>query len=829
MPTPKTLKVLFLCTGNSARSILGEFLLRHLGGARVEVTSAGARPTGKVHPLAVAVLADRFGIDASAARSKSVSDLGDARFDLVITVCDDARDSCPLWPHTTALAHWGMQDPAAADGDEVERRRVFELTADRLLARIKELLSLPIEELSRPQLAARANQLWSGSSRRRRQMVCVVASCGLAFTMACGPDARGPAPAPPSIPQIVDQGIVANPGLLAGLANGDEATRVRAARAMGRIQDASYAEPLARAAASGNPTEVRAAALFALGQLGLAEGARPLGAALVAAGNTLSDPDPELAALAVEALGKQANADSLPLLTAQLGHREPLVREKAAHALFRSRFVPVWRRETKEPPPLPPESVAALVHALGDAAAEVRRAAAHAFSRYAQPEAIAGLGQAFDDTDEWVRIFAARALGRTGDPAAVAPLLPFVADPSPRVRAAAVTALAALGAGDRVGADAARDASLHVRAAAATGWGGGSDPAAVATLERLALDGSPTVRAAALEALARRQGEASLPLLERAFGAGPWPLQVAVTRAAGGLGLAGRPLLDRALAHPDARVRSGAVDGLGRLPAEDLTVTEAIAAQLGTADLGVRGAAVTALVERLHGEKLRWLTETYDASPGVDWVEVREEIVRATANVEGAEELLLRIAAEDESPSVRSRARASLAEKGLGGPAEPMPAGEPELSPLLGVAFDAAPTVVLETSKGTIKILTFPEEAPIHVANFVELVKKGFYDGLIWHRMVSNFVIQGGDPLGNGWGGPGYALRDEVNRLPFRQGAVGMPKAGKDTGGCQLFITHVPTPHLEGNYTIFGQVIDGFDVVDQIEVGDLILRATLHP
>ena len=113
-------------------------------------------------------------------------------------------------------------------------------------------------------------------------------------------------------------------------------------------------------------------------------------------------------------------------------------------------------------------------------------------------------------------------------------------------------------------------------------------------------------------------------------------------------------------------------------------------------------------------------------------------------------------------------------------------------------------------------------EAPVHVAAFLERVDSGFYDGLIWHRVVSNFVIQGGDPRGDGWGGDGESLRDEINTARYHRGAVGMPKAGKDTGGCQLFITHVPTPHLDGNYTIFGQVVSGLEVIDAIEVGDEI-------
>jgi cyclophilin family peptidyl-prolyl cis-trans isomerase len=133
--------------------------------------------------------------------------------------------------------------------------------------------------------------------------------------------------------------------------------------------------------------------------------------------------------------------------------------------------------------------------------------------------------------------------------------------------------------------------------------------------------------------------------------------------------------------------------------------------------------------------------------------------------------------------------------------------------------------VILVTPKGEIEIVATASAAPIHVASFLRLVEKGFYDGLEWHRVVSNFVVQGGDPRGDGWGGAGYTLRDEIGPMEFLRGAVGMPKSGKDTGSCQIFITQVPTPHLEGNYTVFGYVVSGMDVVDRLDLGDRIERA----
>ena len=130
-------KVLFLCTGNSARSILGEYLLRRAGGERFEVYSAGAFPTGKVNPYAVRVLKDVYGLDASDARSKSFEEYSGVEFDFVITVCDNARESCPVWPGHPAVLHWSLPDPALAQGTDEEIYDTFKQTARDIARRIE--------------------------------------------------------------------------------------------------------------------------------------------------------------------------------------------------------------------------------------------------------------------------------------------------------------------------------------------------------------------------------------------------------------------------------------------------------------------------------------------------------------------------------------------------------------------------------------------------------------------------------------------------------------------------------------------------------------------
>jgi peptidyl-prolyl cis-trans isomerase B (cyclophilin B) len=134
------------------------------------------------------------------------------------------------------------------------------------------------------------------------------------------------------------------------------------------------------------------------------------------------------------------------------------------------------------------------------------------------------------------------------------------------------------------------------------------------------------------------------------------------------------------------------------------------------------------------------------------------------------------------------------------------------------------PHIRFVTSGGEFEMILFPRKAPLTVSNFMELVKQGFYEGIFFHRVVPGFVIQAGDPRGDGWGGPGYYVPCEYNDIFYDRGVVGMAHAGKDTGGSQFFITHTPQPHLNGRHTGFGKVIKGMDVVDTIKLYDRIKK-----
>ncbi len=592
----------------------------------------------------------------------------------------------------------------------------------------------------------------------------------------------------------------------------DAEVRSRAALAYGRIQHSDDLAPLVARLAKESDGSVRRSLLFAVGQMAFGEEFVESGASEDAVAAFLVDSDPGTRRAAVEALGKLGGARAAERIVTALHDPSSDVRGEAAVALFRLRFVPVWTGRRKDPPVLPSVAVNALVDAAADADENVRWRVAYSLARYGEPAAVSALKRLAADPNAWTRLFSVRALGRSGASGTADTLRLALRDPEASVRLEAVTAAERTKTWDLVTAEAAADPSFHVRAAIARALGT-VEAGRVELLEKLSLDPSPTVRGDALASRVRR-GDSAAGL--KALADPHWRVRKAAA-AAGGLDLA-----ERAFRDFDRRVRSAAVEALGAL--RDPKSAALIRAALEETDLGLRLAAVSAISHREDLPRLDLLRSAYARSLRREDVEIREEIAGAASELPGSSSFLRELL-RDPAPSVRSKARRALLKKGERAPIERV---AHETSPFLDRAFASAPVVVLETDKGLVEIECLPTEAPIHVASFVELTRRGVYDGLLFHRVVSNFVIQGGDPRGDGSGDAGYHLRDEINRVPYDRGTVGMPKGGKDTGGCQIFITHTPTPHLDGNYTVFGRVVSGMDVVDRIEEGDRILRARVR-
>ncbi|MDZ7265750.1 MAG: HEAT repeat domain-containing protein [candidate division KSB1 bacterium] len=620
-----------------------------------------------------------------------------------------------------------------------------------------------------------------------------------------------------------------------------EEVRKRAAIALGRSQDPDAVPALVELLRSGNPT-VRVEAAFALGQLAQANTASVVLAFLA------TEKDLEVRLHLLEALGKVASDSSLRRIDSTLVHLLqddiPIMRAEAALTIARL----AHRRFSQ------PGWGAKLTALLQDDSEEVRWRCAYALFRLADAATAPALEQALQDRSSRVQMQAARALGVINDQKAILPLSQLARhDPDWRVRVSAAQALGNLLDPQRDTTLTAllplNDSNLHVRVTALRALGTAYEhssqrpahsPAIPLLRNRIkgaAADGefTPTwqEQVAAAQALATALGpEAVTPLAPLAASsevfvrAGLAPA-LAATRAPGAL-----PLLEKLAGDTALLVRIAALEALPKIsaPAQALPiylsalasgdqVLTAIAAQNLAADSSRRQEHALAIIQ------------AYEKLPAPIDVEVAQMIFKALADCRNPAAVPL-LEAAVQVPDKPFAAAAAAALRQLTGrdysdklPRETRPSWDfeyREISKLHGA------WATVETDAGTFELQFFPEEAPLVTLNFVRLAQRGFFNGLLIHRVVPNFVIQTGDPRGDMWGSPGYSLRSEFNRLRYTRGMVGMASVGPDTEGSQWFITHSDQPHLDGRYTIFARVRKGMEVVDELQVGHRIKRITIH-
>jgi peptidyl-prolyl cis-trans isomerase B (cyclophilin B) len=543
--------------------------------------------------------------------------------------------------------------------------------------------------------------------------------------------------------------------------------------------------------------------LWHLGQLGVGLGWRPAHARdVIAAVAPLSnDPDPRVRALALEALGKLGGG--VPLGRAD--DPDPGVRAESALAIFRRNYL--WKVQQEAP---------ALVRMAADADPEVRWRAAYALQSFpAEREALERLAR---DEGAWARLFALRGLGKIADPASIPAVAKALSDGGHAVRVEAVRAMAAIESRVRrqtpaaVGASGARgllpaslaeDPSHHVRAAYARALRSGvGRPEGV--LEMLVEDRSILVRAEAVVSLAD-------PIRSRQwlYDANPH------LRAAGARVLPLEGSLDG-----DVHAKQAAAEALGTVNAE---AAFRRLCELLQHDIAVRWMAAEALGARGDARAIPELAKLLESDRTLSL----EPAIEALERLKAAEPLARHAWLLPEPYGALAR-RAHFRLTGREAP-ELSILDRPIILPHPKVAveyrYPHAPRegkvrLELRHRKGRLVMELDRSAAPDHVENAVQLARKGYFNGLTWHRVESNFVLQGGCPRGDGFGDPGWRILDEINPLKHTRGAVGMSKMIKDTGDSQFYITLVPAPHLDGRYTVFGYVVEGMDVVDRIDLGD---------
>ncbi len=619
--------------------------------------------------------------------------------------------------------------------------------------------------------------------------------------------------------------------LLQMLTDGEARIRRRAALAVGRVGLAEGVPPLIELMKDSDP-EVRQMAAFALGLIGDRRAHDPLVGAL-------ADPSPLVQGSAAEALGL-------------IGDRS------AADAIGKMVSAVVQSGALAQPPPAADEArrdtpagafklgVVALtrVNAYDQLAAAVLDPSgtprttwwpvAFALERIADPRAAGALRALTKDPDPYTQAFAVKGLGVLKDRTAVPVLLPLVSSPETAVQIEAIRALGRIGdpaaATPLLALLSSRALPLQARPEVVAALGGFHTAIVTDTLIDMLEDRDPLIRAAALKSASTADPDEFVTILSTLDPDPDWHVRVSLAQLLGTLKRQNAlPRLVTMLDDKDKRVVAAVLTSLVKLNAPN--VGEILLDQLKSDDPVVRAAAAAGIGDLRLPAGAQALPAAYQFALHDATYVARAAVIDAFSKYgPSVSRSLLDIALSDKDWAVRVRAAALLRQ------ADPSADAAARIRPaptrLADEAYDdpslidpkVSTEAFIDTDRGTIQIELAVLDAPLTVNNFVALAKKSFFNGLLFHRVVPDFVIQGGDPRGDGEGGPGYSVRDEINERPFLRGTVGMALDWPDTAGSQFFITHSPQPHLDGKYTVFGRVTAGMDVVDRIQQNDVIKR-----
>ena len=653
---------------------------------------------------------------------------------------------------------------------------------------------------------------------------------------ACG------GPPPPRYP-MAEAGRRSTAWLLADADTGGAAARVRALHALGRIADEAAIAKLEDRLASAKDAGTRIAAVEGLW---FAEAGGPrvaaafLGSAAAAGAVAPATKPADLLDLAVvRALGRLATPAELGVLERALGDPRPEVRAAAGIAVGVAA-----RRKVAYTAAIRAE----LVRGLDDANDAVRVSAAYGLAADPEPSAdaeiLARLGAVTGPAE--ARALAMKALGQRS--AAIDTLVRGLGDGDVWTRVEAARALSGAKATPEMRArlagwlearwlEGVEGAALHPIVEALTRLAAHTDERAVADAFQHIHDAvprAPRLDADAVQCLTAaglvRHGTA-FEMLVRCGGppTDGWPLwarrQLVAQAVKDGAGSATerRAALGDLAADPDERVRAAVPEAAAAL-LPDADAEKALRAALADPSVAVAEAACDAL-GGLGDKAPPWAAPALlQVAPRAEKEpELRQSLLDALAAVKADVPAVFEQALSDPSPAVRKKASEGLDKLGRKVPPRP-----PATLPLPPIDLDAAsghPILVVTTTQGTFHVALTPDAAPWNVATLVSLATRHFYDGTFWHRVVPGFVVQGGDPTGTGAGGPGFSVIEEPSALPYIRGAVGIADAGKDTGGSQWFVMHLPAPHLDGRYTVVGQVPEAdMAIVDRLIVGDRILR-----
>jgi cyclophilin family peptidyl-prolyl cis-trans isomerase/HEAT repeat protein len=614
------------------------------------------------------------------------------------------------------------------------------------------------------------------------------------------------------------------PRLVTLLVDPDTVVAANAAYALGLLRDSTTTRSLAALIGARAPAPVGVEAAWALGEIGAPS--RSIIDSMLVAINAPPPPVP------VDSFRPSAKSAGQPPVVIVPPPAPVSPRITAALLLAAAKMRPL---------PVP-----AIAPYLRSRDPEIAWRAAYALARSGPPEAVRPLADQLLTPNPELRANVARGLGRSaaGDTLAVVArrALDFLVEVrDPHVRVNAVRSLATYGASARIPVIAAtRDTNANVRLAAAQSLTRVMDRDLVRWAWLWESDTAFAYRKAVLEAATRTGVE--LPALREWRLSDDWRRRAALATAAGVAPSAARGI---EIAMPltreiDPRIRAAGYAALGQRLDSVPAIGDSIRHGLADRDPLVRAAAIGALRGRASAADAPRVAAVYRRSVADTINDARVAAIgylaaawrRDSASFPDSLRATISALPQPPDPEVTAAARSASV---FGGwavssiTARPIEWYEDVVRRLVVPAIAGTwPAVELVTERGTITLELLPADAPLTVDNFLSLTTSGFYRNTRFHRVVPNFVAQDGDPRGDGSGGPGYAIRDELNRLRYDRGVLGMALSGPDTGGSQYFITHSAQPHLDGGYTVFGRVVAGFSVLDALVEGDRLIEARIR-
>jgi cyclophilin family peptidyl-prolyl cis-trans isomerase/HEAT repeat protein len=594
------------------------------------------------------------------------------------------------------------------------------------------------------------------------------------------------------------------PLLVELLADVDSTVQEEAAFALGLLGDPRAVPPLRDRALAllRSPGTGATEAATALAMIGGPEASRAFDELLTQSMSGLeSGVAPAIAVRAVGEAWRLGAAAPVATLRQLAGLEAPEVRRRAIYSLARLRA---------------PDAGGVLLNATNDTDVRIRAVAVRALTAAFADSANLGraavaqvVSRLADDEDAGVRIQALGALATYGDPELTGSALDHLGDPDVNVRVQAVAALGRLGGtGARAGLlEAERDRVFAIRREALLGLSRLDRATAIRRAAAWITDSDWQLRASGASALGVLSGDTAIAWLERLLG------------------------------DADGRVAAAALTALSRA---DSSWTRELAPELlSHLDPVVRALAANAVRDAPSPTDIAALVEAYaraQRDPMPDARIATVEALGAVAALGPSPAYTVEDRFLSRFPTCDDYLVRRAAERHLGvaarrwGPAYPTATGR-DIDDYRAIARSlllpaerngTLPSLLLDTERGAVVIALYAADAPMTVNALLELVDRGYFDGTSWHRVVPDFVVQGGDPRGDGWGGPGFAQRDEVNRRRYETGTVGMALSGPDTGGSQFFIALASQPHLDGTYTVFGVVQEGMEVLRRTTQGDRI-------